>query len=155
MQIDRRRSVYRSASYVIGDHHCLYRGTGHVITVAGVVSWCVRRLGPPADRHSSIARWNYQSLNNSFNVLASGQAKRGHVVLVNGKRHRGATNLPFAFFGIHQRVSSLLSFPANLCTQTAFLFFRLCGAGASTAAVSTVVTRALGHRSAGLPVKAL
>jgi hypothetical protein len=42
---------------------------------------------------------NHQPFNNSFNVLARGQAKLGHVVLVNGKRHRGATNLPFACIG--------------------------------------------------------
>jgi hypothetical protein len=42
---------------------------------------------------------NCQSFNDSFSVLASGQPKPGHVVLVNGKRHRGGTNLPLARFG--------------------------------------------------------
>jgi hypothetical protein len=34
--------------------------------------------------------------NPAINTL---QAKPGHVALVNGKRHRGATNLPLACFG--------------------------------------------------------
>jgi hypothetical protein len=42
---------------------------------------------------------NDQPFNNSFNVLARVQAKPGHVVRVNGKRHRGATNLSLACFG--------------------------------------------------------
>lgn len=42
---------------------------------------------------------NHQSFNNSFNILARGQAKPGHVVLVNGRRHRGATNLPLTCSG--------------------------------------------------------
>jgi hypothetical protein len=41
----------------------------------------------------------HQPFNYSLNVLARGQAKPGDVMLVNGKRHHGATKLPLACFG--------------------------------------------------------
>src|SRR6516164_1325930 len=50
---------------------------------------------------------NHQAFNNSFSVLASGQAKPSHVVLVNGKRHRGATRSLF------HRYHSRIDFNAN------------------------------------------
>jgi hypothetical protein len=42
---------------------------------------------------------SHQLLNISFKVLARAQAKPSHVVLINDKRHRGATNLLLACFG--------------------------------------------------------
>ena len=51
-------------------------------------------------RHTQFScSMKHQLFNNSFYVLARGQAKPGHFVWVNGERHRGATNLPLARSG--------------------------------------------------------
>jgi hypothetical protein len=69
-----------------------------VITVPGSVS--MRLAGarlPLTDTTQPLDE--APAFNYSFSVLARGQAKPGHVVLVNGKRHGGATNLPLVCFG--------------------------------------------------------
>jgi hypothetical protein len=90
---------YGHAGHVIGGPQCVYRSTGsryYGRRVRQLLCLQARASRRPTQLSCSM---NHQPFNNSFYVLARGQAKSGHVVLVNGKRHRGATNLPLECFG--------------------------------------------------------